>query len=253
MYREEFRLVESQMVEQLAIIRNRYHQAGDKGSMVEQVLREFLRRYLPRSFEVGHGEVIDAGGNRSTQTDVVITCNDHPPIFTPDLPGLFLIEGVMAAGEVKTVLTKEELEKTVENSRRFKSLTSSHRNTMEVASEHDLHRFSDHRPYFIFAFETRMPAAKIGEYLIALCHSGDQIVTSLVDAVFILGEHPLINYGDGLGRLRFRNPDGQLRAGWVWQQSSSSLLALMLWLAAVMPRERRFEPIILPYLQNEAS
>jgi len=251
MLQREFQLLQDQMRQQLDMIRNRFAQTSDKGTSAESAVREFLRKYLPRRFEVGHGEVVDLSDARSTQTDVVITSDDHPVVFTPDLPGLFFIEGVAAAGEVKSVLGTKELESAITASERFKALKASSRNLLEHSSLGDLHRFSQSRPYFLFAFESQLSMPTILERLQERSAKPEGTRTDLLDAIFVLGESPIVNFGDGEGRFRFRNLETkQLRTGWVWMKSDSTLLGLMTWLSAVMPREIRFEPIILSYLDE---
>ena len=54
---------------------------------------------------VGHGEVFNKDGRRSRQTDVVVTNQDHPPLFSDwERANSFIIEGVADGGEVKTAL-----------------------------------------------------------------------------------------------------------------------------------------------------
>jgi hypothetical protein len=101
--------VEQQMRSELAKARATFAHNAYRGDEGEAAFRSVLRQFLPRRFELGHGEVIDSFGWRSAQTDVVIANEDHPFIFSPDKPGLFLIEGVSAAGEVKAVLTRQKL------------------------------------------------------------------------------------------------------------------------------------------------
>jgi transposase len=88
-FKEQINAVELQMQARLAEIRQRLHHRGNKGASVEAVVREFLREYLPRRFDVGHGEIVDQQGQRSPQTDVVIVNEDHPGTFTHNEPGLF--------------------------------------------------------------------------------------------------------------------------------------------------------------------
>src|SRR3954454_14882631 len=106
---------QQQMVDKLDQARIRFKQSGDVGTAGAEVpFRDFLREYLPGIYEVGHGEIVDSDGHRSAQTDVVIVEPDHPFTFTEDQPGLFFIDGVAAAGEVKSVLTSGELDRTLE-------------------------------------------------------------------------------------------------------------------------------------------
>src|SRR5436190_22696338 len=114
---EKIARVERQMKEKLAEIRATHQHKGVKGTGVEKSFRTFLTQYLPQHFSVGEGEIVDTTGAISAQTDVVITAEHHPFTFSTDGPGLFFIEGVCAAGEVKSVLTSGELETSLMNSR----------------------------------------------------------------------------------------------------------------------------------------
>lgn len=115
-------LAEGQMRAALEEARAGHRHAGAKGTVAESAFRLFLTRHLPRSLSVGQGEIVDKKGNRSGQTDVVVTDFDHPLTFRPDEPGLFFVEGVVGAGEVKSILTGGELTKTLKASVRFKTL-----------------------------------------------------------------------------------------------------------------------------------
>src|SRR5262245_22192237 len=112
-----FERVQEQMAAKLGAAREKVNDSGDHGTTAEDAFREVLREYLPRDLAIGHGEVIDTHGARSAQTDFVIASADHPLTFSSDLPGLFFIEGVLAAGQVKSVLTGEGLEEALAHSR----------------------------------------------------------------------------------------------------------------------------------------
>jgi len=122
MLREKFAAIESQMRGKLDEIRATLEHPGDKGTSIEEVFRGFMREYLPRRLDVGHGEILDSEHRRSKQTDLVVVNEDHPLTFPPNQPGLFFIEGVCAAGEIKTVLNSSGLDKAIENSLQFKQL-----------------------------------------------------------------------------------------------------------------------------------
>lgn len=44
---------------------------GEQGAAREEIVRAFLRSYLPKRFEVSSGFVFDAGGRISGQTDII--------------------------------------------------------------------------------------------------------------------------------------------------------------------------------------
>ena len=252
MLKNKIAAVEAQMRAKLEEARATFTHPGDKGTSVEDSFRMFLRQYLPRRLEVGHGEIVDRKGQRSKQTDVVIVSEEHPFSFTPDLPGLFFIDGVCAAGEVKTSLTSTELEKSLENSCQFKQLAiEPGKGTMVHSNPSDLDRFYKCPPYFLVGFESQLKLSTILEKIENFVRSkGFEVneVNKILDAVFIIDHGWIINFGDGKGSFQFRTPMGESVEGWVWKDSDSVLFDLLGWLSAVMPRMFRFEPILPHYI-----
>lgn len=117
--------IETRILQDLDTIRSKYKKTTDKGYWVEHIFREFLREYLPKTYNVGHGEVIDSDGNPSNQTDIIV-CNEYHPLrVRPDMPGVYFVEGICAAGEAKTTLTKSRKSgspKVLNDSYKFKKL-----------------------------------------------------------------------------------------------------------------------------------
>jgi hypothetical protein len=249
MLKDKIDAVEAQMKAKLEEARATFTHPGDKGTSGEDSFRAFLRQYLSRRLEVGNGEIIDHKGRRSMQTDVVIVSEDHPFTFTPDLPGLFFIEGVCAAGEVKTNLTNTELRKALENSCQFKQLEMDPgKGTQAFANPSDLERFYKCPPCFLVAYESQLSLSRIQTGIEEFESKNSVEPNKLVDAVFVLGQGWLINFGDGEGSFQFRTPEGIPLGGWHWQNSDSVLFYLLGWLSAVMPRMIRFEPILPKYM-----
>lgn len=79
---------------------------GEQGSAREEVVREFLRRHLPKRFEISTGFVFDAGGQVSEQLDIIIADASLTPRFevTGDTR-FYPCEAVVAAGEVRSSIT----------------------------------------------------------------------------------------------------------------------------------------------------
>jgi len=240
--------VENQMKAKLEEARATFEHPGDKGTSVEDSFRAFLRKYLPRRLEVGHGEIIDTNERRSAETDVVVVTEDHPFTFTPDLPGLFFVEGVCAAGEVKAILTSQELEKVLERSSKFKQLRMKPgAGTMIHTNPSDISRFYTCPPWFLIAFESQVSLAGVQNKVTQFQESGAVEVNRLADAVFLLDRGWVIDFGDGQGCFKFGTPGGESVQGWVSKDTDSVIFDLLSWLSAVMPRVIRFEPILPHY------
>lgn len=239
--------IQAQMEEELEEIRDTYDHAGTKGGEVERAVRDFLRPYLPPSYGVGHGEVIDTQNRRSRQTDIVIYSDQHPFTVRGDRPGLFFIEGVLAGAEVKTHLTTEELNDGIAKSRAFKELEAKDlKHTILRENPTDKKRFYLRRPYFILAFESALTLETIGERLM---DEGDPRTHPILtpDAVIVLDRGFLWNMADGQGALKAHDDQGNVIQGWYYEKSEAGLYNMLRWLSGSMPRFTLFEPILVHY------
>jgi hypothetical protein len=101
-----------------------------RGTPREAFIRQFLESHLAQTVAIGTGEVIDALSQpreQRTQVDVVIYKRDYPKLHLGGGIDAFLAESVVAAIEVKSVLTEVDLGRSIENARtlRLSSETSS--------------------------------------------------------------------------------------------------------------------------------
>jgi hypothetical protein len=252
MLQDMFAEIQKGMRNKLEEIRSTLKQSGDKGSSVEKVVRDFLRNYLPRRLEVGMGEIIDSKGHRSCQTDIVIVNEDHPFTFTNNSPSLFFIEGVSAAGEAKTLLTSEELDRTLNASFSFKQFeVNPGLGTTTYSNPSDMKRFYKCPPYFLFAFESQLELSTVLEKIedfLKTKGAGKNDINKVIDAIFIMDKGWLMNFGDGQGSLQYVTTEGKLVEGWDVKKCDTVLFDLMGWLSAMMPRAVRYTPILPLYI-----
>ena len=151
---------EQRLRAQLQDIRKKYEHAGNKGDLVEATIRDFLSRYLPPANRVGHGEVFSVEGLRSKQTDLVIT-NEYHVSLTENWsePQTFIIESVECAAEIKSAIrdVNTDLRDFFEKARTFKRMFIEPDQGIEVrGQEDDFRRFVWRKPFFGFAFESRV-------------------------------------------------------------------------------------------------
>ena len=92
---------------------------------MEQPVRDQLEQILPRGLAVGSGCVIDTKGGTSRQMDVVLYERDICPVFcinnSPETT-YYPCEGVIAVGEVKSVIGAKEIKDAFEKISSVKSL-----------------------------------------------------------------------------------------------------------------------------------
>jgi len=100
------------------------------GQNREDLVGNFLREYLPKSFGIDTGLILSCEGEFSKQADLVIVDQLHnAPLFPSSTNKLWLVESVYALIEVKTDLTPSNLQDSLEKCVKFKRLK---RNFQEV-------------------------------------------------------------------------------------------------------------------------
>lgn len=233
----------------LSDIRNRFENTGDRGSAAEDILTEFLRHYLPRKYDIGRGEIIDSFGNRSSQTDLVITNEYHPFSYKRGEPGLFFIEGVLAVIESKMILTSKELTSSLHNASKYKALCGKPtKGEMVYANPHDRERFYAHGPSILFAFDSELTLETIRSKIIKHMNVHTTDFYNTLDAVYVLNRGSVINYANGLGSYSYRLASGDDATGWHVHGSSDVLFDLLAYLSVNTVNSVKVSPILTNYL-----
>jgi hypothetical protein len=82
---------------------------GELGRGREEILREFLRAYLPKRFEISTGFAFDSKGKVSKQLDIIISNSLRCPHFeTAGGNRFYPCESIVAVGQIKSSLTKRK-------------------------------------------------------------------------------------------------------------------------------------------------
>lgn len=104
-----------------------------KGASREEVIREFMRCFLPASYAIGHGEVFSADNERSRQVDVIIHDNMFSPVFRTGDGGILIpCEAVYGSAEVKTRLDRKGWQVALENIASVKKLERAPSDLMDI-------------------------------------------------------------------------------------------------------------------------
>lgn len=104
--------------------------SGLAGEINERHFIDFLRRYLPRRYEVDSAIVIDSNGRSSDQIDVVIFDNQYTPTLLDQKNHRFVpAEAVYAVLEVKPSINRSYVEYA---SDKAKSVRSLHRTSVPI-------------------------------------------------------------------------------------------------------------------------
>ena len=157
---ELFDQVAEQMRSDLARARAALEHPGLKGSSFEEVFRNFLREYLPKTVDISSGVVVDSEGRSTRQLDVIISDAAKTPIFYRSADTRVVpIEGVYSVIEVKANLDRQELERTFENMKSVRTLKNTAYVPQTGAVIHTRMLYGqewDGWPtnYFVFAFDS---------------------------------------------------------------------------------------------------
>ena len=245
---------EGRLVSELESIRAMFDHAGNKGTSAEREFRDFLRRYMPGDNKVGHGEVFDIDGRTAKQTDAVVANQFHVALQADwEQPQKFTIESVQCAAEVKASLTDvESLRDCFDKAKAFKSLLVKPRQSMLLMSMgDDDRRFLQRRPYFAFAFESRITLEYMYDRLTAWDEELRQVERPVLDGLFVLSRGSLVHVGTGKGKLVVRDAEGDALTGYIGQRPSYGVLTrLLLWMYGAMPRVIQFGHPVFEYLQR---
>lgn len=176
-------------------IREAVNHRGLKGNANEQIVAEFLEKYLPSKIGFCTGEIIDSNGERSKQIDVLaFDAASAPKFFQSGDIKILPIESVYAVFEVKAVLNKAEIEKAFSNMQRVKSLEKKAYFSNLQASTYKLlyDKHSQHWPiqFFIFAFESD-DLNTVLNHVQALNHQ--QPIDKRIDTIFVLDKGLITN------------------------------------------------------------
>ncbi|HET7098982.1 MAG TPA: DUF6602 domain-containing protein [Patescibacteria group bacterium] len=99
---------------------------GERGKEVENILKNFLKEHLPKRYDVASGFILDRADNVSPQTDVIVYDASSCPIFETYEDNLIIpSDNAAAVIEVKSNLTKKDIEDAAEKIANIKSLNKS--------------------------------------------------------------------------------------------------------------------------------
>lgn len=245
--KDKVKFIEKQMLLKLEEIRKTFDHKGVKGGLVEAEFRSFLSTYLPKRLSVGTGEIIDRSFNTSKQMDIVVANEDHPFTFQGNDPALFFIEGTCASGEIKSVLTTEQLIDSLDKAYHYKKLTMiPPKGAAMYANESDGRRFYTTPPFFLFAFESQISLELIAKTVVN--YKSDEYVPGFAaDGIFVLNKGYVIDLGDGKGSFQLQS-NGITQTLLKGMQSDTVLYDFLVWLTIVMPRMVGGSNILTPYL-----
>jgi hypothetical protein len=157
---ERFDRISEQMQHNFSDIRESIKHRGEKGRSIEEILRQFLKVYFPKSLDVSTGFIIDSNGNESKQMDVILSDSAKTPVFYDDsVTRVLPVECVYSVIEVKSMLDSNSLDQCVENMKSVRRLEKKAYTRPPPYDEFSVSVYGSTWPirpvhYFLFAFDS---------------------------------------------------------------------------------------------------
>ena len=184
-----------------ADIRNSQTHHGLQGTQTEGIVKDFLKKYLPRNLDISTGTIIDSNGKQSKQIDIILSDYAKTPIFY-EKEGIrtIPIESVYTIIEVKSFLDVRELNKSLENMKSIKSLEKKaffeDKGDIKYVSnlygkEYDVWPIN----YYIFSFDSfdSVKLETILENMNMINKSNNLTIEKRIDSICILNKGVIIN------------------------------------------------------------
>jgi hypothetical protein len=118
-----YRGIFQQLQSEVNFINSIFTHQGIKGEGNEIILRDLIKKFIPKKYGVGTGIVVDKNGKQSKQIDIIIYDQDHyPSILSLASVHLFPVDIVYAVIEVKTSLDSKSADQAIKNIASVRSL-----------------------------------------------------------------------------------------------------------------------------------
>lgn len=102
---------------------SQFNHKGLKGEDREDILKQFLKKYLTQRFGVSKGEIVSVDGQKSKQQDIVIyDLHGCPLLYNERNVQIIPIEGVYIVIEVKSLLNDKQIEESILNTSSVKKM-----------------------------------------------------------------------------------------------------------------------------------
>jgi len=246
---EVFEEVSAQMRSDFDRSRSALSHAGLKGSSNEEIVKAFLRQYLPKNLEISTGLAVDSKGGVSRQLDIIIHDAAKTPIFFQSAETRVIpIECIYAVIEVKAFLDKAELEKSFQNMQSVKALEKVaffEPNSEIIETKNLFGKEWSHWPvaHFIFAFDS--PSLESVLTNLQVLESGLD-VHKRIDTVCVLGNGVILNQEPGGTLTALPSPGTRLAVSFTEKQ-----LLLFYTLISIILNQASMKPFnIHPYLRG---
>jgi hypothetical protein len=116
-----------------------FEHSAEKGNFREETISQLLRPFLPNCYAMGTGQIFSCDGNTSKQIDIVIYDNVYSNVlFKNRKDNLFPCESVYGEIEIKSMLSTDELIKSLDNIASLKKLNRQDSTILDISPTYHL-------------------------------------------------------------------------------------------------------------------
>lgn len=116
-----------------------FEHSGEKGEFREQIITELLRPFLPNAYGLGTGQIFDQFDNSSNQIDIVFYDSIYSNVlFKNRKNNLFPAESVYGEIEIKSHLSTDELNSSIDNIASMKKLKRNNSTMLDITPTYNL-------------------------------------------------------------------------------------------------------------------
>lgn len=244
-----FEEVSKQMRSDFAKAQKSMTQPGLKGEANEEIVRQFLRQYLPKTLDITSGIIVASTGAQSRQLDIIISDTAKTPIlFHSGHIRVIPAECVYAVMEVKAYLDKQELENAYQNMKSVKMLAKTAFFMPRGVIEYTVNLYGKEWHYwptnhFVFAYDSTnldLVVKNLNDLQIA-----DE-VHQRIDAICILDKGVILNQQQDGKFSALPSPGSRIFPSF----TSKSLLLFYTLISVILNQANMDYFNFLPYLQK---
>ncbi|MFQ5862967.1 MAG: DUF6602 domain-containing protein [Candidatus Brocadiales bacterium] len=264
---QSLRAVSVQIMEGCRQIYARVDYRVARGELREYITKEFIRKYIPDVYGIERGFIITSEGLSSHEQDIIIYDRTKtPPLFQQGNSQAIPVEGVYITTEVRSTLTFEDLERSIEDIEKIKEF----KKTAYLKPPTPIYRireFSELKDYFnivsyVLAYDSPHTLRELTEKLMELNKSREVLPQHQIDSIFILKKGVTFNYREVEvgGKMQFMVLEDTHRA-YVDTEDALQLLYLAImsrlgrvWMHGIDLRKyikTQLEPHVLKYLEKD--
>jgi hypothetical protein len=161
-FEEVFSAIAEDMLNQFKKMAGQHRHRGLRGAYREDIVRDFLRDYLPSHVEIAGGEIFDVSGAISPECEAIVFDRIKVPLMFSRSRRFLPIEGVYSVVEVKSNLDSAELADCLKKCLVVKGLQKTAYIRQVGVIEHTFTVYGTAHPYFptmfsIFAYTSINP------------------------------------------------------------------------------------------------